>query len=243
MMNDNIRLESSWKKILGPEFEKPYMQALRNFLLQEKRENKTLYPKGDDIFAAFNYTPFDRVKVVILGQDPYHGIGQAHGLCFSVQDGVKTPPSLQNIYKELVADEAFKPVRHGCLTEWADQGVLLLNSVLTVAHNQPASHQGKGWEQFTDAVIAKLNASTEHLVFMLWGSYAKQKGQFIDRQKHCVLTAAHPSPFSARAFLGCRHFSKANAYLKSTGQEPIRWQLSEQPLPAHPCVLKEDFQR
>jgi uracil-DNA glycosylase len=183
------------------------MQALKIFLLKERQANKQLYPSGDQIFSAFDHTPFNQVKVVILGQDPYHGPGQAHGLCFSVQPGIKVPPSLQNIYKELASDCGIQPISHGYLMEWANQGVLLLNSVMTVTANQPASHQGQGWEIFTDAVISKLNEQKEHLVFML--------------------TASHPSPFSVRGFLGCKHFSKANAYLQEHGKEPIRWQLSE----------------
>lgn len=222
-----IQLEESWKQRLLSEFEKPYMQELKAFLLEEKANGKVIFPKGPNIFAALNHTPFDKVEVVILGQDPYHGEGQAHGLCFSVQKGVTVPPSLKNIYKELREDIGFTPPNHGCLIEWADRGVLLLNSVLTVEKNKPGSHQGKGWEIFTDRIIQLLNERSEHLVFMLWGSYAKQKGAIIDRSKHLVLEAAHPSPFSAyNGFLGCRHFSKANEYLAAHKKGPIDWSLS-----------------
>lgn len=224
---NEVQLEESWKQRLLPEFEKPYMQGLKTFLLEEKAKGKVIFPKGANIFAALNHTPFDKVEVVILGQDPYHGEGQAHGLCFSVQKGVPVPPSLKNIYKELHDDIGFAPPRHGCLIEWADRGVLLLNSVLTVEKNKPGSHQGKGWEVFTDRIIQLLNERSEHLVFMLWGSYAKQKGAIIDRSKHLVLETAHPSPFSAHnGFLGCRHFSKANEYLSIHGLSPINWTLT-----------------
>ena len=226
-MTDRIQLEASWKQHLLNEFDQPYMQQLRDFLVAEKQAGKVIYPKGSDMFNAFDYTPFDEVKVVILGQDPYHGPNQAHGLCFSVQPGVVVPPSLKNMYKELQRDLNVQPPNHGCLTEWAQQGVLLLNSVLSVQQNQAASHQGKGWEQFTDQVIRHINDKHEHIVFLLWGSYAQRKGQFIDRQRHLVLTSAHPSPLSAhRGFLGNGHFSQTNEYLQVHHKDPINWQLN-----------------
>lgn len=225
-VNKQIKMESSWLKQLELEFDKPYMLALREFLQQRKLAGKTIYPSGDNYFNAFNLTPFDDVRVVILGQDPYHGPGQAHGLCFSVQPGVPSPPSLMNIFKELKTDLAIPVSGHGCLTHWAEQGVLLINSVLTVEQGNAGAHQGKGWEQFTDVVIQRLNEKREGLVFLLWGSYAQKKGQFIDREKHYVLTAPHPSPLSAhRGFMGCRHFSKANDYLVSQGGKSIDWTL------------------
>lgn len=221
-----IQLSQSWLQHLAEEFELEYMLNLRAFLKAEKARKKVIYPAGKNIFAAFDHTPFDQVKVVILGQDPYHGPQQAHGLSFSVPEGVKPPPSLVNIYKELQLDLGIPVPIHGNLVKWADQGVLLLNSVLTVEHALAASHQGKGWEQFTDRVIQLLNDRREHIVFMLWGSYAQRKGQIIDRSKHCVLEAPHPSPLSAhRGFLGCKHFSKANAYLVKHGIKPIDWAL------------------
>jgi len=223
-----IKLEPSWKNFLAAEFTKPYMLALRNFLRREKEGKKIVYPKGTEIFHAFELTPIEKVKVVILGQDPYHGVNQAHGLCFSVKPGVQLPPSLVNIYKELERDLGVKPVKHGYLESWAKQGVLLLNSVLTVEQGKAASHQGQGWEQFTDQVIALLNARQYPIIFVLWGSYAQQKGQVIDVKRHVVLSAAHPSPLSAyRGFFGCGHFSKINEYLKRWGEEPINWQLPE----------------
>jgi len=219
-----IKLEASWKQHLLPEFQQPYMQQLRAFLQEQKSLGKTIYPKGNEYFNAFNLTPFDQVKVVIIGQDPYHGPNQAHGLCFSVQPGVAFPPSLVNIFKELQRDLNIPFPNHGNLTHWAEQGVLLLNAVLTVEQGKAAAHQGKGWEQFTDAAIRELNAGREGIVFMLWGSYAQKKGQIIDRKKHCVLTAPHPSPLSAhRGFIGCGHFSKANHYLQQLGLTPIDW--------------------
>ncbi len=225
-MAERVKLNDSWKPYLLAEFEQPYMQQLRQFLITEKQQNKILFPKGAEIFNAFDYTPFDQVKVVMLGQDPYHGPRQAHGLCFSVQPGVDIPPSLRNIYQEIHNDLAIVPPDHGNLVAWAKQGVLLLNSVLTVEQGKAAAHQGRGWEQFTDRAIHALNEHREHLVFMLWGSYAQKKGQFIDRQKHLVLEAPHPSPLSAhRGFLGCKHFSKANAYLQQHSIAPINWQL------------------
>ncbi|WP_252180469.1 uracil-DNA glycosylase [Endozoicomonas sp. 4G] len=221
-----IRLEPSWKTHLRDEFDKEYMQVLRSFLMSEKAAGKTIYPKGSEYFRAMDLTPFEQVKVVILGQDPYHGPGQAHGLCFSVRPDVRIPPSLVNMYKELQNDLGIPPAQHGCLEHWAEQGVLLLNSVLTVEHKQAASHQKRGWEQFTDKVIAELNSKREGLVFILWGSYAQRKGQFIDRSKHLVLQAVHPSPLSAhRGFFGSRPFSQTNDYLVSKGLQPIDWQL------------------
>lgn len=223
---DQIKMEASWKNQLMSEFEKDYMKNLKQFLKQEQSKKKTIYPKGPEYFAAFNHTPFEKVKVIILGQDPYHGPKQAHGLCFSVRPGVKIPPSLQNIYKEMRTDLGIEQPQHGYLTKWADQGVLLLNATLTVEAGKAGSHQKKGWEEFTDQAIHRLNEQREGLVFMLWGSYAQKKGEFIDRKKHLVLTAPHPSPLSARrGFFGSRHFSKANEYLKAQGQEPIDWQL------------------
>lgn len=203
------------------------MQQLRAQLVARGKGGATIYPPPNRWFTAFNLTPFDKVKVVILGQDPYHGPNQAHGLCFSVLPGVPIPPSLRNIYKELQSDLGISPVKHGCLESWAKQGVFLLNSVLTVEHGQAASHQKMGWETFTDAVIEALNTKTESTVFMLWGGYAKRKGQMIDQSRHLVLQSAHPSPLSVRGFTGCRHFSKANEYLQQQGRDSINWQLPE----------------
>jgi len=227
-IESQIQLESGWKDQLLDEFNKPYMSDLKNFLRTEISSRKTIYPKGSEYFNAFNSTPFDKVKVVILGQDPYHGAGQAHGLCFSVPPGVDSPPSLINVLKEIKADLNLNSgdFRHGNLKYWADQGVLLLNSVLTVEAGRAASHQGKGWEIFTDSAIAVLNEEKVNVVFMLWGAYAQRKGEAIDRRRHLVLTAPHPSPLSAhRGFLGCRHFSRTNAYLVEHGQDPIDWRL------------------
>ncbi|KIO75489.1 uracil-DNA glycosylase [Pedobacter lusitanus] len=221
-------LEPGWLNVLEPEFEKEYMKNLKAFLLQEKETGKTVYPKGADIFAAFNHTPFDKVEVVILGQDPYHGVGQAHGLSFSVQKGVATPPSLKNIYKELETDiEGFKTPNHGNLTQWADEGVLLLNASLTVRAHEPGSHQGKGWEAFTDQAISQLSEKKAGLIFLLWGRFAQQKAILIDEKKHTVLKSAHPSPFSAyTGFFGCRHFSRTNEILIAEGKKPVNWQIS-----------------
>ncbi|MBS0229947.1 MAG: uracil-DNA glycosylase [Proteobacteria bacterium] len=222
----DLQLEPSWKARVGDWFARADMQQLAAFLRQRKAAGATLYPAGRDIFAAFAATPFDAVKVVILGQDPYHGPGQAHGLCFSVPPGVPVPPSLLNIYKELEASTGFVRPDHGCLLPWARQGVLLLNSVLTVEDGKPGSHQGKGWEGFTDHVVDVLNREREGLVFLLWGSYAQKKGAVIDPRRHRVLKAPHPSPLSAhRGFLGCGHFSAANHYLTRNGQPGIDWQL------------------
>jgi len=219
-----IRLDSSWKSRLENEFTLPYMNSLRQFLLERKRNGAVIYPPGDLIFNAMNSTPFDAVKVVILGQDPYHGPGQAHGLCFSVQDGVVVPPSLINIYKEMESDLGIDRPASGNLQNWAEQGVLLLNAVLTVERGQAGAHQGKGWEKFTDRIVSELNENRESLVFMLWGSYAMKKGSVIDRNRHLVLTAPHPSPLSAhRGFFGCQHFSRANAWLEEHGIVQINW--------------------
>ncbi|HET7359987.1 MAG TPA: uracil-DNA glycosylase [Rhodanobacteraceae bacterium] len=221
-----LQLEASWKARLGDYFQRPEMLALADFLRAEKQAGKAIYPPGPRIFSAFEHTPFDAVKVVILGQDPYHGPGQAHGLCFSVQPGVAVPPSLDNIFKEAVRDTGMARPGHGCLTAWADRGVLLLNSVLTVERGRAGAHQGKGWEGLADAAVDALNREREGLVFMLWGSYAQAKGKLIDTRRHCVLAAPHPSPLSAhRGFLGCGHFSAANRYLQAHGRDPIDWSL------------------
>jgi len=201
------------------------MKDLRASLVSRGKSGVTIYPPPENWFSAFNLTPFNEVKVVVLGQDPYHGPNQAHGLCFSVLPGIPVPPSLRNIYKELKEDVGFEPVSHGHLETWARQGVFLLNSVLTVEHGAAASHQGLGWEVFTDAVIEALNTRTANTVFMLWGGYAKRKGQMIDQNRHLVLQCAHPSPLSVRGFTGCKHFSKANEYLINSGKEPVDWQL------------------
>ncbi len=226
-LTDNIKIEKSWKDQLVDEFSKPYMQQLKQFLQQEKQAKKIIYPKGDHIFNALNLTPFDEVKVVILGQDPYHGPDQAHGLCFSVMPGVRIPPSLLNIYKELKTDLNIPPVRHGCLESWAKQGVLLLNTVLTVEEGKAGSHQGKGWEQFTDQIITKLNARQKPVIFVLWGKYAESKSHLINSTHHYILKSAHPSPLSARRFFGNKHFSTINKILESEGIKPIQWQLPE----------------
>ena len=219
----NVRIDESWRQVLQPEFDKPYFELLTNFVRNAYRTTQCFPPAGQ-IFRAFDLCPFNRVRVVIIGQDPYHDFNQAHGLCFSVQDGVRVPPSLENIYKELNRDLG-KPIpTSGNLTHWAEQGVLLLNATLTVEAHRAGSHQGKGWEELTDAAIQALNNQRENVVFMLWGSYAQRRGQFIDRRRHLVLTAVHPSPLSAyRGFIGCGHFSQANAYLQQHGQTPINW--------------------
>lgn len=235
MNEDRVRLEPGWKSRLANEFDAPYMQSLREFLIAEKRAGKTIFPASANIFAALDATPFDQVKVVVLGQDPYHGPGQAHGLCFSVLPGVPVPPSLENIYAEQQRDLGIPRPDHGWLMPWARQGVLLLNAVLTVERGLAGSHQGKGWERFTDAVVARLNEEREGLVFLLWGSYAQAKGKAIDARRHTVLKAPHPSPLSAyRGFIGCGHFSTANARLEARGLAPIDWRLpprSQLPLP------------
>lgn len=219
----NVRIDESWKKRLQSEFEAPYFKELTDFVRQEYATTR-VYPPGSQMFAAFDACPFEQVKVVILGQDPYHEPGQAHGLCFSVNDGVPFPPSLQNIFKEIHDDLGTPIPTSGNLTRWARQGVLLLNATLTVRAHQAGSHQNKGWEQFTDAVIHALAQEREHLVFILWGSYAQRKGDFIDRNRHLVLQSPHPSPLSAhRGFFGNRHFSRANEYLQAHGITPIQW--------------------
>ena len=222
-----IKLDSSWSERLKGDFETGYMAELREFLREQEKLGKTIYPAGDEIFAALNATAFEAVKVVILGQDPYHGPGQAHGLCFSARKGISVPPSLQNIYKELVADVGFVPPDHGCLSEWAEQGVLLLNSVLTVEAGLAGSHQGRGWETFTDSIVNHLNVDATGIVFILWGNYAQKRGAMIDRDMHLVLESVHPSPLSAsRGFFGNHHFSKSNEYLLAQNKAAIDWQLS-----------------
>lgn len=226
MSEHDVRLEPGWKARIGAWFAREDMQQLSGFLRQRKAAGATIYPPGKQIFAAFDATPFEAVKVVVLGQDPYHGPGQAHGLCFSVQPGVPVPPSLDNIYKELARDVDFQRPGHGCLLPWAARGVLLLNSVLTVEAGCPGAHQRKGWEGFTDHVVEVLNQEREDLVFLLWGSYAQAKGKVIDGRRHRVLKAPHPSPLSAhRGFIGCGHFSAANQFLERSGQTPIDWSL------------------
>lgn len=223
---DEIKLHKSWLKYLGSEFEQDYMLKLKQFLIDERRRGKLIYPEGDLIFNAFNTTPLDKVKVVILGQDPYHGPMQAHGLSFSVPPGIVIPPSLRNIYKEIERDLAIKMPRQGCLQAWAEQGVLLLNATLTVEHAQAGSHQKKGWETFTDQAIKVVNDQCENVVFLLWGNYAQKKGQYLDANKHYVLCSPHPSPLSAhRGFLGNNHFSLINTYLRAKSKDPIDWQL------------------
>jgi uracil-DNA glycosylase len=224
MPQNAVKLDQSWLDHIGSEFDKPYMQSLKQFLQAEKNKGKIIHPKGDDIFNALNTTPFEKVRVVILGQDPYHGEGQAHGLSFSVPEGVKPPPSLVNIYKEIAAEYGVPIPKTGNLTHWAEQGVLLLNATLTVENALAGSHQKKGWEEFTNAVIHTLNDQHNHLVFMLWGAYAQKKGAFIDKNRHLVLQSVHPSPLSAhRGFLGCGHFKSANKYLEEHGQSAIQW--------------------
>ena len=232
---DRVRLDASWKKALQAEFESAYMRKLRAFLVAQRQARRVIYPKGNEIFAALDATPLHDVKVVVIGQDPYYGPGQAHGLCFSVRSGVALPPSLVNIIQEINTDMADDnvpcgrhdgtvPSNRGCLVPWARQGVLLLNAVLTSAAGRPAAHQGQGWETFTDRIVEIVNREREHVVFMLWGSYAQKKGAVVDRSRHLVLTAPHPSPLSAhRGFFGCRHFSQANEYLVEHGIMPINW--------------------
>jgi uracil-DNA glycosylase len=227
---DRIKLEAGWKAALRDEFDKPYMTALKEFLRAEKAAGKLIFPPGPLIFNALNSTPLDQVKVVILGQDPYHGPGQAHGLCFSVQPGVPTPPSLQNIYKELKRDLNIDIPRHGCLQRWAEQGVLLLNTSLTVEQGKAGSHAAKGWQPFTDRIIEVVSEQRPHLVFLLWGSHAQSKQKLIDASRHLLLKSAHPSPLSAhRGFNGNGHFSRANKYLQQHGLEPIDWRLPDTP--------------
>lgn len=232
MTERRIQMEGQWKDILSGEFSTERMGELRNFLIEEKKKGKIVYPEGENIFAAFRLTPFEKVKVVILGQDPYHGPNQAHGLSFSVRPGVKPPPSLVNIYKELHSDIQMNIPNHGNLESWAEQGVLLLNSVLTVEKGKAASHQKKGWEEFTDTAIRALNDRCESIVFILWGAYAQRKGAFIDRKKHCVIESAHPSPFAAhKGFFGSKPFSRTNDFLSSQSKRPIQWEsvLGDQP--------------
>ena len=225
---EQVNLHPSWLEPLSGEFAQAYMADLRRFLLAERERGKRIFPKGSEWFRALDLTPLDQVRVVILGQDPYHGAGQAHGLCFSVQPGVQTPPSLVNIFKELESDLGIKPARHGFLEHWARQGVLLLNSVLTVEMGRAASHRERGWERFTDAIIRQVNERPDPVVFMLWGSYAQRKAAFVDTSRHLVLKAPHPSPLSAHSgFFGCRHFSRANEFLESRGVPPIDWALPE----------------
>ena len=222
--NMDVKIENSWKSVLRDEFDKDYFVRLTEFVREEYRTAEAVFPPGNKIFAAFDATPFDEVKVVILGQDPYHSYGQANGLCFSVGDSVQMPPSLVNIFKEVNSDTGAPIPTSGDLTRWARQGVLLLNATLTVRAHQAASHQGRGWEQFTDAAVAALSARRENLVFLLWGNYAKRKGAVIDRSKHLVLESAHPSPLSAyHGFFGNHHFSRANAYLVEHGKAPVVW--------------------
>lgn len=221
----NVKIEPSWKAVLENEFEQPYFQSIAAFLRREKEAGKVIYPPGPLIFNAFNSTPFDQVKVVILGQDPYHNPGEAMGLSFSVPRGIATPPSLKNIYKELNSDVGVPIPAHGDLSSWAKQGVFLLNAMLTVEHKQAQSHQHIGWQNFTDAVIRKLSEQREHLVFMLWGNFARKKASLIDASRHLILEAAHPSPLAGGAFFGCKHFSQANAYLEEHGLTPIDWKV------------------
>ncbi len=222
----DVKIESTWKDALKDEFQKSYFEQIVMFLKHEKALGKTIYPGGNDIFNAFDKTPFDKVKVVILGQDPYHGPNQAHGLCFSVQDGIKPPPSLVNIYKEMKTDLGLEPPTGGNLSKWAEHGVLLLNAILTVRAHEPASHSKIGWETFTDAVIRKISDQKKDVVFLLWGRFAQDKQILVDATKHHILKAAHPSPFSAdKGFFGCKHFSKANEILSKAGIEPVDWRL------------------
>jgi uracil-DNA glycosylase len=225
-MSETVKLHESWLAPLGSEFDQPYMRALKDFLLAERADGRRVFPKGSEWFRALDLTPLGKVRVVILGQDPYHGPGQAHGLCFSVRPGTQIPPSLVNIYKELQDDLGIAPARHGFLEHWAEQGVLLLNCVLTVRMGQAASHRERGWERLTDAAIAAVNRQADPVVFMLWGSYAQKKAALVDGSRHLILRAAHPSPLSAHnGFFGCRHFSKANAFLEARGLAPIDWAL------------------
>ena len=221
-----VRIEESWKAALNKDFEQPYFQEIASFIKKEKQDGKIIYPPGSLIFNAFDTTPFDAVKVIILGQDPYHNPNEAMGLSFSVPKGVRTPPSLKNIYKEIQTDLGLTIPNHGDLTEWAKQGVFLLNAMLTVEKKQPRSHQKIGWQTFTDAVIKRLSEEREHLVFMLWGNFAKKKRELINSNKHLILEAAHPSPLAGGAFFGCQHFSKANDYLSNNGIPPINWSIT-----------------
>jgi uracil-DNA glycosylase len=224
-MSNQVAIAESWKHVLQQEFDKPYFEALVSFLKQQKAGDKTIFPPSQQIFAAFDYTAFENVRVVIIGQDPYHGQGQAHGLCFSVNKGVNAPPSLKNIYKELKTDiDGFEIPKHGDLSHWAKQGVLMLNATLTVEKDKAGSHQGKGWEEFTDAVIKAVSTQKEHVVFILWGKFAQSKARLVEASKHLILIAAHPSPFSAyNGFFGCKHFSKTNDYLKQHHLPAVNW--------------------
>lgn len=225
-LRQQLKPGRGWLERLNGEFEKPYMQTLGAFLAEEEQAGKVLFPARQHCFNALNSTPFDKVRVVILGQDPYHGPGQAHGLCFSVRPDVRMPPSLVNIFKEIQSELGIDPPDHGCLQPWADQGVLLLNAVLTVVQSQAGAHQGRGWESFTDQVIELINQEREGVVFLLWGSYAQKKGRIIDRDRHLVLQGPHPSPLSAhRGFFGCGHFLQANDWLVQKGRPPIDWRL------------------
>jgi len=225
-VDQRIRLDATWKSRLLPEFDAPYMHRLRDFLRTQRDAGRTIYPPARQIFAALDATPFDQVRVVILGQDPYHGPGQAHGLSFSVPPGVDIPPSLNNIFAEQTRDLGLPRPNHGSLDAWAKQGVLLLNAVLTVEHGQAGAHQGKGWEQFTDTIVDVLNRERENLVFLLWGNYAQAKGKMVDARRHLVLKAPHPSPLSAhRGFIGCGHFSRTNDWLVDHGSTPIDWRV------------------
>lgn len=218
----NVKIEESWKQALQPQFDSPYFVQLTDFV-RHAYASATIYPPAGRIFAAFDFCPMDKVSVVIVGQDPYHGPGQANGFSFSVNDGIRKPPSLQNIFKEIASDLGVTPYSSGNLERWASQGVFLLNATLTVQANTPGSHQNKGWELFTDSVIQTISSQCEHVVFMLWGAYARKKAELIDSSKHLVLQAAHPSPLARGAFFGCRHFSQANAYLAANGRQPIDW--------------------
>jgi len=224
--NPPVQIEDNWRVVLHEEFNKPYFPLIKQFIIEQKAKGKTIYPSGRLIFNAFNLTPFDKLKVVILGQDPYHGKGQAHGLCFSVQQGIKPPPSLVNIFKEIKTDIGIDPPNHGNLDKWAKQGVLLLNATLTVNEAEPNSHAKCGWQTFTDAVIKKISDEKAGIIFLLWGNFAKAKKGLIDTSKHYVLEAAHPSPLSGGAFFGSKHFSQTNELLKLQGKEPIDWSIS-----------------
>lgn len=223
--NASVQIEESWRKVLAEEFAKPYFPLIKQFIVKQKAKGKKVYPPGSLIFNAFNLTPFDELKVVVLGQDPYHGAGQAHGLCFSVPQGIKPPPSLVNIFKEIKTDTGIEPPNHGNLEKWAKQGVLLLNASLTVNAGEPNSHAQCGWHIFTDAVIRKISDEKSGIVFLLWGKFAQDKEVLIDTSKHFVLKAAHPSPYSVDRFFGCKHFSKTNEILKQQGKEEIDWNL------------------
>jgi uracil-DNA glycosylase len=243
-MGEGVKLHDSWKVPLARQFDSAYMAELKRFLVDQKAAGRRIFPKGSEYFRALDLTPLDTVRVVILGQDPYHGEGQAHGLCFSVRPGVRTPPSLVNIYKDIESDLGIRPARHGFLEHWARQGVLLLNSVLTVEMGRAASHQGKGWETFTDAIVRLVNEKPEPTVFLLWGAYAQRKAAFVDTTRHLVLKAPHPSPLSAHnGFFGCRHFSKANAFLEAHGVSPIDWALPADPIVAEPGRRAEGLRR